>query len=135
MRVLGRAVPLVTLFVACLPTDPCSCLVPPGVAEVVGEVQRVDSTPATDALTWYVIYEDTACAITRVTGAPVPVDDAAAYQHRVFTELDRRQCVAVYAAPPGAAGRSDSTRATRIHTFRYREPPDTLAMPVIRLLH
>ncbi len=133
MRVLARALAVAAILVGCIPTDPCTCLLPPGTAELTGRVEHADSAPALDAVTWSVVYQDTLCSVASSSGETLPVAAGGTFAHRVFTELDRRRCVAVYAAPPGATGRSDSTRSTRVHTFRYREPPDTLAMPTIRL--
>jgi hypothetical protein len=106
----------------------CDCLSPAAVLR--GEVQFADSTPATSAVTWWVVYADTTCAVPAQTGGTIAVDAGAGYSHQAYG-YDQPRCVAVYAAP--SAARQDSARATRVHTFRADYPPDTLHMPVIRL--
>ena len=106
----------------------CDCISP--VAVLRGQVEYADSTPATSAVTWWVVYADTTCTMPAQTGGALAVDAGAGYSHYAYG-YDQPRCVAVYAAP--SAARQDSARTTRVHTFGVQYPPDTLDMPVIHL--
>jgi hypothetical protein len=133
MPVLIRSYCLITVLLACTPTDPCACLQAPGLVVVTGTVERADSTPAVEALTWFQTYSDTVCLVPRLKSSPTAVDGAGRYLHTVITGAPARECLGIFAARPAAGGLSDSVLATRVHTYTYREPPDTLAIPVLRL--
>ena len=131
MRRLLVFVLVLTAFTSCV--EPvCGCTDIPPIVVLKGVVQHADSTPATNAVSWAVLYQDTTCTVPRYPGFTVPVDSTAHYRHELYGQLDR-QCVAVYAAPPGTANRQDSVGVTHVHTFRTGYPPDSLDLPVIRL--
>ena len=120
----------ITAMSSCNTTNGCGCTPVIPSTTVRGDVQKVDSTPAVGAVSWSIIYHDTTCALPAQRGVTTTVDGSARFLHDV-PRYGHRACVAVYAAAGWAS--NDSVGVTRIHTFDYYLPPDTLLMPVIRL--
>ena len=130
VRLAGRLLVAATLLASCQPV--CACLSLPPTVVLVGQVQNADSTPAANAVSWAVVYLDTTCSQQAQGGSTTPLDSTAHFRHEV-NGIISRQCMAVYAAPPGTSQRKDSVGVSRVHTFNSTYPPDTLVMPVIRL--
>ena len=120
----------ITAMSSCNVTDTCGCTPAIPATTVRGDVQMADSTPAVGAVSWSIIYHDTTCALPAERGITTAVDGSARFLHDV-PRYGHRACVAVYAAAGFAS--NDSVGVTRIHTFDYYLPADTLLMPVIRL--
>jgi hypothetical protein len=133
VRATLRPIYLILLLLACTPTEPCSCLAPPGLLVVVGSVERADSTPAIEAVSWFQTYNDTLCLERRYRSTPAPVDGSGRYLHVILTGAPARECVGIFAARTGTAGLTDSVFTARVHSYSDRAPPDTLVIPVLRL--